>query len=124
MTAWPFGEEHLVEPAVDLRAHRDLLERGDRAEALEPDRDVLLLDRRDVYRNHAIAGAALRGAAATTGRHDARAATSVGSRPAAGGRLGVRRWRQPPHDHGDHRDRDGDPEGGGARTGDHAADLG
>src|SRR5262249_14245935 len=56
------GEQHLVEPPVDLRLHGDLLERGDRAEALEPDRKILHLGRGDLDRDHAIARAGGRGA--------------------------------------------------------------
>ena len=47
------AEEDLVEAAVDLGAHRDLLPGGDRAQAFEPDRDVALLDRGDEHRHGA-----------------------------------------------------------------------
>ncbi len=66
------GEVDLVEPAVDLRAHRHLLPGGDGAEPFEPDRHVSLVDlgERDRHRARGLVGrpgglaAAARGARA------------------------------------------------------------
>ena len=57
------GEEDGVEAAVDLGVHGDLLDGGDGAEPLEPDRDVALLGHDGLHRHDPLARPAARAAA-------------------------------------------------------------
>ncbi len=95
-----FGEQHLVEPAVDLRTNRDLLERRDGAQAVEPDRQIALGNSRDLH------------------GHDARIGGAAGGPWRAGAsRFGMTPGN-PPRDHADHRngDRDAQQDRPGSRT--------
>src|SRR3954462_1132721 len=51
----PLAEQHLVEPAVHLGAHRHRLVGGHRPEAVEKDGEVLLLHLRDAHADDALA---------------------------------------------------------------------